>query len=109
MAEISEKKLAHSYKYRRPKKNIIFKKSRHFVKNKTISVNFLNKKSKTLYVTRFFMKMLRLAFIYKKHGTLSYVTFIYKKPDNSQKVRQFALIFYIHKSGHFALRDFMDF
>ena len=32
--------------------------------------------------------------------------FIYKKLDYSQKARQFAIRFYIQKSGTFALRDF---
>ena len=32
--------------------------------------------------------------------------FIYKKFDTSQKARQFAIHFYIQKSGTFALRDF---
>ena len=32
--------------------------------------------------------------------------FICKNPDTSQKARQFALHFYIQKSGHFALRGF---
>ena len=40
------------------------------------------------------MKCLKLAFIYKNHDTLRYVTFLYKKnPDTSQKARQFALCF----------------
>ena len=30
---------------------------------------------------------------------------IYKKPDTSQKARQFVLFFLIQKSGHFAFRD----
>ena len=32
--------------------------------------------------------------------------FIYKKLDTLQKVRQFALHFYIQNDGHFALRNF---
>ena len=34
-------------------------------------------KSKTLYVTQFFMKILNLAFIYKNHDTLRYVKLLY--------------------------------
>ena len=51
------------------------------------------------------MKCSKIAFIYQKHDTLRYVTFLYKNPDTSQKARQFALHFYIKKSRHFALRD----
>ena len=36
-------------------------------------------KKQTPYVTRFFMKNLKLEFILKKHDTLRYVTFIYIK------------------------------
>ena len=67
---------------------------------------FIYKKS---YTWRYgiFMKFLKLAFIFKKHDTLRYVTFLYtKKLDTSQKARQFAIRFYIQKSGSFALRDF---
>ena len=32
--------------------------------------------------------------------------YIYKKPHTFQKSRQFALLFYSQKSGHFTLRDF---
>ena len=71
---------------------------------------------------------MRYVFIYKEHDTLRYAifhensevvicikkswhftlrdVFIYKKTETSQKARQFALRFYIQKSGHFALRNF---
>ena len=42
-------------------------------------VTFLYIKRNTLYVTGFFMNFLKLAFIYKKHDTLRYVTFLYTK------------------------------
>ena len=68
----------------------------HFEKRKTISVTFLYTKRRTIYFTLFFMKFLKLAFIYKKawHFALRDV-FIYKNPDTSQKAQQFALCFYI--------------
>ena len=34
-----------------------------------------------------FMKFLKISFEYKKHDTLHYVTFIYKKLDTSQKAK----------------------
>ena len=54
-------------------------KSWQFSKSKTIWVTFLYTKIQTLYVTRSFMKFLKLAFIYKKHDTLCYVKFSYTK------------------------------
>ena len=44
--------------------------------------------------------------MYKKYDTLRYVMFKKINPDTSQKARQFALRFYLQKSGHFALHDF---
>ena len=49
-------------------------KARHFSKSKT-----------TLYVTWFFMKILKLEFIYKKHDTFCYVTFFYTKNQTLRK------------------------
>ena len=55
-----------------------------------------------------FMKFLKLAFIYiqKAWQFALHDVYIYKKHDTSQKPRQFAIRFYIQKSGTFALRDF---
>ena len=44
-------------------KRFYIQKARHFLKSYTISDTFLYTKSHTLYVTGFFMKILRLAFI----------------------------------------------
>ena len=53
-------------------------------------------KSQTLYVKRYFMKFLNLAFNHKKHDTLCYWTFLYtkiqtlrKKQDNLRSVFMF--------------------
>ena len=35
-------------------------------------------------------------------------TFLYKKPDNFQKSREFPLRFYIYKALHLTLRDFHE-
>ena len=52
------------------------------------------------------MKRLTLAFKYKKHEILRYVTFfIYKKLDTSQKARQFAIRLYT-KIRHFCFKRF---
>ena len=87
-------------------KRFYIKKSGHLGKSKTIIVTFLYTKSKTLYVTQFFMKMLKLVFIQKSlHFALRDV-FLYKKLDNPQKARQCALRFYIQKYAHFASHNF---
>ena len=49
---------------------------------------------------RIFMNFFRFSFIYKKDDTFRYLPFfIYKKLDTSKKARQFAIRFYIQKSG----------
>ena len=87
MTNISEIESAHFIYTKRKRKWETFiykKKSRHFEKSKTICVTFLFTKIQTLYVMRFFMKILKLAFVYKKHDTLRYVTLLY-----TQKSRHF--------------------
>ena len=76
-----ERQHARLYMYKKKKiaKRFNIKKSRQLAKSKTISVTFLYTKIWTLYVTRFFMKFLKLAFIYKKDDTLRYVRFLYTK------------------------------
>ena len=88
-------------------KRFYIQKARHFEKSKTIYVPLLYIKSKTIYVSQFFMKILKFAFIYKKYDTLCSVMFLYTKSLILCKNQEnFALHFYIQKSGHFALRNF---
>ena len=61
------------------------KKAKHFAKSKRISVTFLYTKIRTLYIPQFFMKILKFAFIYKKHDTLHYVKFLYTKIQTLRK------------------------
>ena len=67
MTLISERRRASFYKYKSKNKlrNIYINiyKARQFSKIKTIHFTFLFTKSQTLYVMRFFMKSLKLAFI----------------------------------------------
>ena len=101
MTAISERQRARFYIYKKHKNAIQFyvQKAIHFSKIKKICVPFLYTKSKTLYVTRFFMKILNLEFIYTKSMTLCVSdAFIFKNPDTLQKARQFALRFYIQKA-----------
>ena len=67
-------------------------KSRHFAKSNTICVTFLFTKIQTLYLTQFFMKVFKLAFIYIQKGWHVALrdVFIYKKPDTLRYV-----IFYV--------------
>ena len=62
-------------------------KARHFAKSKKICVTFLFTKSQTLYVTRFIMKFLKLAFIYiyQKRDTFNYVKFLYTRSQTLRK------------------------
>ena len=132
MTAISERKRAGFNIYRAKKiaKRFYTQKARHFAKIYTIYVTFLYTKSMTLYSSRFFMKKLRLAFIYKQHETLRSVTFLYtkrqtlrKKQDNLRyflytktrtlcvtqffnevlKLAEGGRHFYLHKIMHFAL------
>ena len=81
-------------------------KARHFSKSYTIPVMFLYTKSHTLDVTGFSWNFWSWNYIQKSwHFSLREV-FIYKKLETSQKAKQFAMRFYIPKSGTFALRNF---
>ena len=80
-------------------RNVFIQKSRHFAKSKTICVTFLYTKSETLYVTQFFMKILKLEFTYKKHDTLRYVAVLYTKMQTlSKKLDNFCYVFIYKKS-----------
>ena len=87
MTTTSERQRPHFYIYKANKisKRFYKQKGRHFSKSNTISVMSLYTKIQTLYVTRFFMKFLKLAFIYKKHDTLCYGTFLYTKSQTLRK------------------------
>ena len=116
--------------YVREKKGNVF----IYTNSMTISLTFLYTKSMILYVAQFFMKYLKLAFIYKKHDTLRYVPFLYtkirtlcKKQDNLRcifiykirtlcftrflikflKLAEVGGIFYIQNAMHYALYFYM--
>ena len=56
---------------------------------------------------RFFMKILDVAFIYKKLNILRYVTFLHKKSLALRKNKNNLCYVFIYKNvGHFALGDF---
>ena len=67
MTNISERQRALFNIYKKKKMRNVYlyiQEARHFSKSKTICVTFLFTKNPTLYVTQFFMKFLKLAFIY---------------------------------------------
>ena len=55
---------------------------------------------------RFFMKLLKFAFMYKRYDTLRYVMFYKKRQTLRKKKDNLRYVFIFKKSGHFALRDF---
>ena len=75
----------HIQKSKQIAKRFYIQKSIHFSKSMTICVTLLYTKIQTLYLTQFLMKSLKLAFIYKKHDTLRYVTFLYTKIQTLRK------------------------
>ena len=83
-----QRKTTSTFLYTKSKKlrNVfIYKKSDTFQKVRQFPLHFLYTKCKTIYVTRFSVKMLNLAFIYKKYDTLCYVTFLYTKGETHRK------------------------
>ena len=58
-------------------------------------------KTKTLYVTQFFMKFLKLAFIYKNYDTLRYVTFLYAKIQTLRKKQDNLRYIFIYKKPEY--------
>ena len=67
------------YQKKKQWRNFLHTKIQTLQKCKTIGVTFLYTKSETLYISQFFMKSFKLAFIYKEHDTSRYVTFFNTK------------------------------
>ena len=86
-------------------KHFYIQKAKHFSKNYSIPVMFLSKKP---YTWRYgiFMKFLKLAFIYKKHDTLRYVTFSIQKARNFAKSKTICDTFLYTKTRHFCVTRF---
>ena len=97
----SEKYNVHVLICKRSKKNcktFYIQKSGHLAKSKTISVTFLYTKSNKCHVTQFFMSILKLNFIYKKHYTLRYVAFLYKRSEPLRKKQDNLRYVFIYKN-----------
>ena len=108
MTIIIERQRARLYTQKATKIAKLFykQKTRHFSKSKTVSVTFLYTKINTLDVKGFYENDEVGIYIQKAWHFALCDVFIYKKLDTSQKARQFAIRFYIQKSGTFALRNF---
>ena len=65
MTVISKRQRARFYRYKKREdvNRVYIQKSRYIAKGKTIYGTVFNTKIKTLYVTQFFMKFFKLAFI----------------------------------------------
>ena len=110
MTAISKRQHARLYTYKNPKhlRNVfIYKNPVPLQKERQFPLHFLYTNSPTLYVTQFFMKFLKLAFILKNMTHCVKWNFYIQNPNTSQKLRQLALRFYIQKAGHLALRNFL--
>ena len=77
-----------------------------YPKIQTMSVTFLYTKSKTLYLTRFFMKILKLAFIYKNHDTLRHMTFYIENLDTFTKSKTICVTFFNTKIRTLCVKQF---
>ena len=93
--ESLENKIPTIQPFGRVRFTVYTQKARHFSKSKTICVTFLATKIHTLYATRFFMKIKKVLFINKKHDTLRYVTFLYKKSPTLGKSKTIRVTFLI--------------
>ena len=96
-------------KFKKIAERFYIQRAIHFSKSKTITVAFLYPKSNSLYVAGFFMKFLKLAFIFKKNYALGYVTLLYTKSKTLRKnyIRQFAIRF-IYKNPALCVPRFFN-
>ena len=109
MTPISKRQRVRYYIYIKLKncKTFMYKKSPTFRKKQdNFNYVFIHKKPYTL-LCAIFMKTKMLAFTYKKHDNLRYVTFLYAISQTLQKSKIISVTFFnIQKSEHFALRNF---
>ena len=112
MTAIREWQRERFYVYKKKKNSKLFhvQKATQFAKSKTISVMFLYTKSKTLYVTRFFMKMFKLA-LYTKSMTLCVIWCLYIKKNQTLLKKQDNLSYVLYtKIGTLCvMRFFIEF
>ena len=97
---IGKRQRARFYIYKKAKTcdSFLYTKSRHFAKSKKFPVTFYIQKVRHFTLRNFHENVEVGIYIQKARHFAVCDVFIYKKPDTSQKVRQFALRFYIQKS-----------
>ena len=96
------------YLYKKQKKlrNVfIYKKPDTFQKARQFPLRFYTQKA-IHWRYGIFMKFLKLAFIFKKHDTLRYVTFIYSKSMTLRKKQDNLLSFLYTQIRHFSVTRF---
>ena len=100
---------ARIYKYKGQKqlRNIlIYKKPDTFQKAGQLTLRFYIKKERHFTLRNVSRIFLSWHYIQKAQHFALCEVFTYKKPDTSQKARQFALRLYIYKARHFMLYNF---
>ena len=94
MTAISERQRARLYIYKKQKKLryvFIYKNPDTSQKARQFPLRFYIQKDNLRYTI--FMKILKSAFIYKKHDTLHYVTFLYLKTRHFAKSKTICVVF----------------
>ena len=89
-------------------KHVIYKNIATLQKARQFASRFIYKKPDTLRYA-ISHEMLKLTFTYKKYDTLRYVMFYEKRQTLCKKQDNLSYVFILRKSGHFALRKFIDF
>ena len=87
-------------------KRFYLKNPDSFQKVGQVALHFYIQKARHLKLCNFSWNFEIVICIQKPWHFLLRDVFIYKKPDTSQKTRQFALRFYMPKTWHFALHNF---
>ena len=107
------RKTTRTFIYTKSKKNskrFIYKKQDTFQKARQFPLRFYIQKSRLLTL-RDFHEIFEIAiYIYKKHDTLRYVTFLYTKSQTLRKKQDNLRYVFIYKIRHFcATRFFIEF
>ena len=87
--------------------NLIYKKIDTLQKSRQFASRYIYKKPDTLRYA-ICHEMFEVGICVQKLWHFALHDVFIKKPDTSQKSRQFSLRFYMQKLGHFALHDFHE-
>ena len=107
MTNICKRQRSRLYIYTKRKncKTFIYKNPDTLQKARQFALRFIWK-IQTLNVTQFFMKILKLAFAYKKHDTLRNVTFLYTKIQKLRKNKDNLRYVFIYKNLTLSVTQF---